>query len=451
MIPRYQSLETYKKRRQNLSKKLAPATDLVLYFNTSEKTRNFDSDYSYRGDSSFLYLTGFPEPKSAFMIWRESSKGASKFHMFTQKRDPRMEQWTGKRYGPAGAKKQFGAQDAFLYTQLEEQLADFLNSRPKGSSVRILTNAFSNPEMRDELFKLVDSCRAKIRTGLARISGIEDVGILASEMRLIKDKEEIETMRKSALIAVDGHLEALETLAPGKFEYEIQAAIEGEFQRQGALEPSYNSIVASGANATILHYGSNNRKMKAGELLLIDAGCEYQNYASDITRTFPVSGTFSPAQRDIMQIVGEAHYECIRASKPGVSYTKIHEVATEVIVEGLRSLKILKGSKKDIIRKGSQKKYFPHGTGHWIGLDVHDECPYFDGKNKSLKLKPGMVFTVEPGIYFLPEDKSVPAKYRGIGVRIEDDILVKPKGIGEILTTGLPRYADEIEVHMRNL
>jgi len=449
MIPRYLPLEVYKKRRESLSQKIRPVVDLILYFNTLEKARNHDSEYTFRPDSSFLYLTGFPEAQSSFMLWRES-KGAPKFQMFTMNRDASMEQWTGKRYGPKGAEKVFGAHKAFLNDELEAQIREFLAARPKGISVRVLTNAFSEASLRDDLFALIDRCRGKLRQGLARIDSVEDIKPHVSRMRLVKDKHEIETLRKAASITVDGHLEALETLAPGRWEYEIQAAIEGEFQRQGALEPSYNSIVASGANATILHYGSNNRQMKAGELLLIDAGCEYQNYAGDITRTFPVSGTYSPEQMSIMKIVGEAHYESIRVAKNGVSYPKIHETATKVIVEGLKTLKILKGNTKDIIKSGKHRKYFPHGTGHWLGLDVHDECPYTEN-GKDVKLKPGMVFTVEPGIYFLPEDKSVPAKYRGIGVRIEDDILVKSRGPGEILTKGLPRYAEEIEIHMRNL
>ncbi len=449
MIPRYLPLDVYKKRRNHLSQKLNPALDLILYFNTPEKIRNFDSEYSFRPDSSFLYLTGFPEPQSAFMLWRET-KAQTKFQMFTLNRNPAMEQWTGKRYGPRGAEKVFGAQKAFLNEDLIKQVKEFLTSRPMGSSVRILTNALTEPSMRENLFRILDACQGKIRTGSARIDVVEDIKPWISKMRLVKDSHELASMRKAADIAVDAHLEALEELAPGKWEYEIQSAIEGEFQRQGALEPSYNSIVASGANATILHYNSNNRKMKAGELLLIDAGCEYQNYASDITRTFPVSGNFTAEQMSLMKIVGEAHYESIRVAKSGVPYTKIHETATKVLVEGLKALKILKGNTKDIIKSAKHKKYYPHGTGHWLGLDVHDECPYYE-KGQPIKLKPGMVFTVEPGLYFLPNDKSVPAKYRGIGIRIEDDILVKAKGPGEILTEGLPRYAEEIEIHMKNL
>jgi Xaa-Pro aminopeptidase len=447
MIPRYHSLKTFESRRKKLATALTPNLDLLIYFNTPEKIRNYDRDYSYRGDSSFLYTTGFPESGSAFMLWRES---ASKkvFQIFTLEKNPEMEQWTGLRYGPEGAVKHFGADRAFVKSDLRAKFLQWMAERPTGANVRILTNALRNTELRDELFDVLDSHQARLRKGAARVTTIEDVGPLIQKLRLVKDAEEMKTMRQAARITADAHLRALEALRPGLYEYEIQALIEGEFMRQGAREPAYNSIVASGANATILHYSSNNRRMKDGELLLIDAGCEFEHYAGDITRTFPVSGRFSRAQRNIMDVVAEAHQEAIRVSRSGTPYTKIHEASEKALIEGLRSLKILKGPTKEILKKATHRRYFPHGTGHWLGLDVHDEGPYVDGKGAPIRLKPNMVLTVEPGLYFLPNDKSVPAEYRGIGVRIEDDIVVKAKGSAEILTTGLPRYASEIESFM---
>lgn len=461
MIPRYLELSSYQKRREKLFSAIEPSSDLVLMFNAPEKMRNFDREFAFRSDSSFYYLTGFPEPNSALMMWKEagskSSKKASKnFHLFTAERNAAMEQWTGRRYGPRGAEKSFGADKGHVFAELEAQVLKFMSSRPRGTRVRILTNAQFSGEARigaqQQAFfqELIAKCQGALRRGGAQVNRVEDVGLYIQAQRLVKAKDEIEIMKTSAQICVDGHLEALEALRPGAYEYELQAAIEGEFLRQGASGAAYNSIVASGENATILHYGSNNRKMKDGDLVLIDAGCEYQFYASDITRTFPVGGTYTKAQRNIMDIVAEAHHEAIRVAKPGVRYEKIHETSTRVLVEGLRSLKLLKGSTAQILKDASHKKYFPHGTGHWLGLDVHDECPYLDGSAKSIKLEQGQVFTVEPGLYFRSNDRSVPAEYRGIGVRIEDDVLVGKKG-PEILTKGLPRYAEEIEAHLKNL
>jgi Xaa-Pro aminopeptidase len=451
MIPRYHSLKTLESRRKKLAAVLKPNLDLLIYFNTPEKIRNHDTEYSYRGDSSFLYMTGFPESASAFTLSRETlGKGTPKsiFRIFTQARDPLREQWTGLLYGPEGAKKTFGANEAFVNTELKTQFLEWMKSRPKGAHVRILTNALLDSELRQQLFALIEAYPSRTRTGDARIVAVEDIGPVIQEMRLVKDAEEVKTMRHSARIAADAHLCALEALEPGAHEYEIQSAIEGEFLRQGASGVSYNSIVASGYNATILHYNSNNRQMHEGELLLIDAGCEYQHYASDITRTFPVGGRFTRAQRNIMDIVGEAHQEAIRISTKGTPYDKIHARTSEVLIAGLRSLKLLKGTTKQILKESSHRRYYPHGTGHWLGLDVHDQSPYVDRNGCAIRLEPNMVFTVEPGLYFLPDDKTVPAEYRGIGVRIEDDVIVKAKGPAEIITTDLPRYAAEIENFM---
>jgi Xaa-Pro aminopeptidase len=450
MIPRHHSLKTYEARRKKLAAALKPDLDLLIHFNTPEKTRNHDTEYSYRGDSSFLYMTGFPESGSAFMLSRgkgQKSPTSGFFRFFCLEKDPLKEQWTGLRYGPQGAKRSFGAHEAHVIGELKTQFLEWMKSRPKGAPVRILTNALHDRELRAQLYELLDA-HTPGRKGAAQIVAIQDVNPLIQRLRLIKDAEEIKTMRKSASIAADAHLRALEALEPGMYEYEIQSEIESEFLRQGASSPSYNSIVASGANATILHYNSNNRRMKEGELLLIDAGCEYHHYASDITRTFPVSGVFSAEQRNIMDIVAEAHQEAIRVARAGTPYPKIHAAAEDALIEGLRRLKILKGSKKEILATAAHKKYYPHGTGHWLGLDVHDACPYVEENGADVRLKAGMVLTIEPGLYFLPGDKTVPEEYRGIGVRIEDDVLVKARGPAEILTTGLPRYAAEIEKFM---
>jgi Xaa-Pro aminopeptidase len=247
---------------------------------------------------------------------------------------------------------------------------------------------------------------------------------------------------------VAAHLELLKRIRPGLKEYQVQAIIEYEFKMRGSEAPAYNSICAAGKNATCLHYEPQHAKLKAGELVLVDAGCEYRHYSSDITRTYPVDGKFTPAQKNIMAIVAEAHQEAIAQARSGKYFKDFHDAASSAIAEGLRSLKFLKGSQKEVMQSGTYKKYFPHGTGHWLGLDVHDPAPSLDSKSKSMKLKPGMIFTVEPGIYISTQDKSVPEEYRGIGVRIEDDVLVT-RSKPEILTDGLPRYTAEIEKFMK--
>jgi Xaa-Pro aminopeptidase len=451
MIPLYLPKIRYAKRRQQILQKLEAQIDLVVYFNTPEKLRNYDNSYPYRADSSFLYLTGFSEPNSAFLLWNDASAKKttrSKMSVFCMPRDPAQEQWNGFRYGPERAAELVGADAGFEINKLEEQILLWLNSRPKGVAPRIWTNASDSPTTKLALERILEKFRPRLRLGFLPIASVTDLNPRVGEQRLVKDADELAILREASKINVEGHKRVMRLLKPGLFEYQVQAEIEYEWTRRGARSPAYGSIVASGANATILHYHDNDRKMKDGDLLLLDAGCEFKFYASDITRTFPVNGTFSPEQRQIMDIVAEAHAEVIRIARPGLLYNKLHETADEVLLQGLISLKLLKGGVKALRETKAVKRYYPHSSGHWLGLDTHDQAPYVDERGNWLKLREGMVLTVEPGLYFMKNDTSVPAEYRGIGVRIEDDIAVK-KGAAEILTDGLPRYAAEIEREMK--
>ncbi len=450
MIPLLFAKNVYAKRRERLVEGLLPDSDLVVFFNAPERIRNYDSGYPFRSDSSFLFLTGYAEPESAFLMWKEKAgKGVrTRFHMFVLARDPVKEQWNGYRYGPERAKTMVDADFCDTNEKLGTTILDWLKDKvPPGSNPRIFTNARTYTERHVEFEKIISQFVPAMRLGKFPIEAIVDISSKAYALRLIKDNDELEVMRTASKINVGAHKKVMRSIQPGMNEYEIQALVEHEYKRKGCWGVAYQSIVASGSNATVLHYNDNSRRMKDGELLLLDAGCEYGGYASDITRTIPVNGKFSKEQRLIMDIVGEAHKEAVDVCRPGTPYKKIHERAEEVLIEGLRTLKFVKGSTKSILESKAHKKYYPHGTGHWMGLDVHDPCPYFDNKAQSLKLQPGMVLTVEPGLYFMKDDTSVPKEFRGIGVRIEDDIAVT-RSKPEYLTDGLPRYAAEIEKEM---
>ncbi len=439
-------LSVYAKRRNLISQTFKPQSDILLLFNPAPRIKSNDTHFKYRADSSFAYLTGFTEAYSALAIWKDN-KGKTQSTLFCQARDPIKELWNGEIIGPTRARQNFGTDEALPIEKLKEFCTNFFANRPSGVSPRIFTNALQDPLLRKQLDAITETIKTDPR-GLNRaLHSLNNSEPLTFEARLIKDKFEIEAMRKASKINVAAHLELLKKIQPGLKEYQVQAIIEYEFMYRGADGPAYGSICAAGKNATCLHYEPAKTSLKDGELILVDAGCDLNYYSSDITRTYPVNGKYTQAQKNIMAIVAEAHQEAINKARVGIAYSAFHEAATEAIIEGLRHIKFLKGTKKEILEKASYKAYFPHGTGHWLGLDVHDPCPRFDDKNKSIKLKPGMIFTVEPGVYIPANDKSVPEEYRGIGIRIEDDILVKA-GKPEILTDGLPRYADEIEKFM---
>lgn len=442
-------ISVYAKRREKLADKLRPSSDLIIFFNAPEYVRNNDNFHPFRADSSFIYLTGFHEPHSAFLLWKEKkgTRTELRTQLFCQKRDPLKEMWTGKITGPERASKAFGIKEAFAFDDLEKQCQEFFKTIPAGVAPRIFSNAREHAELNSQLERLLENIPYNFRSSKLPLESLVNIGDQVRKLRLIKDSHELKLMEKASEINVQSHLSLMKAIRPGWLEYQAQAHIEYEFRNRGAHSLAYGSICAAGGNATCLHYRPSNDVIKDGQLFLVDAGCELHHYASDITRTYPVNGRFTKEQRNIYDIVVEAHQETLQKSRSGTLYSKLHETASIVIIEGLKTLKFLKGKTKDILEKGEHRNYFPHGTGHWLGLDVHDPCPVTDEKGKSLKLEPGMVFTIEPGIYFQDYDKTVPKEYRGIGIRIEDDILVtssKPKN----LTAGLPTTSVEIEKFM---
>ncbi len=453
MIPLFFKKSLYSKRRKDFSENLEPGRDLCVLFTQPERTRSFDGHFPFRPDNNFLYLTGFAEPQSVMLLWREDGAPRGKsskiiFKMGVLPRDRTMEQWNGYRYGVEGAKKLCEANDAFDFSELKTQIQNWLSQVPSpGKRPRIFSNCFEYPEWKIHLDRIVENFHPPHRSKIQPLEGILDCRHWIGKSRLVKSKEEIENMRKSSDINVQAHLEVMKGIRPGMMEYEAQALAENVFVKNGAAN-AYNSICATGSNATILHYNFNSSRMKEGQLFLIDAGCEYQFFTSDITRTLPVSGKYSDKQRALMEIVSAAQQTAFKMSKPGQSLAKIHESVSDTLIDGLKDLKIMKGKTSAIRSSGEHRVYYPHGTGHWLGMDVHDACPYLDSKGNPLKLETGMIFTVEPGLYFLKDEKSVSEEWRGLGVRIEDDILITSRGY-ENLTEDLPRTANEIEKFMK--
>ena len=448
MLSPFFAKDVYAKRRKQFAAHLESDQDLAVIFNAPVRTRNNDSTHRYRPESNMVYLVGIAEEQSAALIWRSGTK--VHFELIVLPRDRTKEQWNGYRWGTTRALSTFGADACFEHSKLEERVLHWLSTKvAKGKAPRIWTNALGEPELKLQLENILSKYHPRERAGQKHIGGYSDTGLITRKLRIIKDAAELETMRESGRINVEAHLRAMHSIAPGIPEYQIQAVVEGEYLRQGCPYPAYTTIAASGDNATVLHYNDNNRIMKRGELFLLDAGCEHQFYASDITRTLPVGGQYSRAQRAIMDVVHEAHQEVIRITKPGIPFSKLQSTAQEVLAAGLISLKLIKGSSaKDAVTNGKLFRYYPHGVSHFLGLDVHDDNTYLNDDGSSITLKQGMVFTVEPGLYFLPDDKTVPAEYRGIGVRIEDDVAVTRNG-AEVLTADLPRSASEIEAEMR--
>jgi len=409
-----------------------------------EQTRSYDTEFKFHQDPDFYYLTEFPEPDAIAVLDPAARK--SRFTLFVRPRDPLMETWYGRRQGVEGAKKNYGADKAMPIEKFESELPKLLNGKEKlyyrfGLDNRldqVILNYLSGQRFR------------RLKTAYPPHT-IIDPTLLIGEMRLHKTPEEVALMQKAADIAAEAHVVAMRECKPGLNEAQIEAIIEHHFRMSGAAGASYNSIVGGGANATILHYVENNAPLKDGDLLLVDAGCEYQGYASDITRTFPVNGRFTKAQREVYDVVLEVQLECLAATRKGVTVKDRQDLSIELLTEGMKKLGLLKGKTKDLIKKGAYMKYYMHGVGHYLGLDVHDAGRYFTEQKArfSRPFEPGMVLTVEPGLYIPADDKTAPAKYRGIGIRIEDDILVTEDG-NVNLTVGVPKDADAIEEIMNS-
>jgi Xaa-Pro aminopeptidase len=399
----------YKFRRNTLAKKLSKNSIAVLY-SAEEKTRSNDTQYPYRQDSNFYYLTGFKESNSALVIIKKKNKYKS--ILFVQKKDKELELWTGKRLGKKDAKKRFDIDKVYISKKINKKIKKFLIDKKS-----LYYDFKSITKSVEKLIKLSSN-----------ISNKKDISPEVEVMRLIKSSSEINLIQKAINITKEAHHYAMSKEKFGKREYELQADIEYVFKKNGAYSDAYTSIVACANSANTLHYISNNQLMQNNELILIDAGCEYDYYASDITRTIPVNGKFTLAQTQIYQLVLDTQLKIIDMIKPDVMRTLLQEKTEFLLTEGLVKLGILKGDVKKLIKNKKHKTYYPHGIGHWMGLDVHDNAPYTYKDKKEIPLKQGMVLTIEPGLYLNKNDKNIPKKYRGIGIRIEDDILITKDG-----------------------
>jgi len=400
------------------------------------RSRNRDVEYPYRPDSDFYYLTGFNEPEAVAVLAPGRPQG--EYILFCRERDPEMEQWNGARAGLEGACAEFGADDAFPISDIDDILPGLLETR---SDVYYAMGYYQEFDQR--MLTWVNKLRTRSRAGVNSPSQFVALDHVLHDMRLYKSKAEIKTMAHAMDISAGAHRRAMGACRPGMTEYQIEAELMHEFMRAGGRNVAYPPIVAGGPNACVLHYTENSARLNDGDLLLIDAGVEYDYYASDITRTFPVGGKFSREQRAIYELVLESQYAAIDKVRPGNHWNDPHEAAVEVITEGLADLGLLKGRLSTLIKKEAFRKFYMHRTGHWIGMDVHDVGDYkIEGEWRVLE--PGMVMTIEPGIYIRGGEKGVAKKWHNIGVRIEDDVLVtrdKP----QVLTKAAPKRIDEVE------
>jgi Xaa-Pro aminopeptidase len=400
----------------------------------TEKPRNRDSHYPYRADSYFQYLTGFTEPEAVLVLL---AGDAPRSILFCRERDPDKEIWDGYRCGPDRAREVFGFDEAHAISMLDEKLPQLIANQPA------LWHSIGYDSAWDErIAAALNAVRSQSRAGKRAPAAIYDPRSVLDEMRLIKDHHEIALMRRAATISAEAHKRAMRATAPGRHEYEIEAELIHEFRRQGSQYPAYTSIVAAGANACVLHYVGNDCLMRDGDMLLIDAGCELDGYAADISRSFPVNGRYSGAQADVYNLVLAAQDAAIAAIKPGASFIAPHDAAVEVLIRGMVDLKLLNGSVDGVMESESYKRFYMHRTSHWLGSDVHDVGEYKAGDDWR-PLIAGMVLTVEPGCYIRPGD-DVPEVFWNIGVRIEDDALVTESGC-EILTAGAPKTVADIE------
>ena len=425
------------RRRQALLAKMAPAS-VALIFAAPEATRSADSEYPYRQNSDFWYFTGFNEPE-AVLVLIKSDETHNHSVLFNRLRDKTAEIWFGRRLGQEAAPEKLGVDRALAFSEIGEQLHQLLNG------LDVVYHAQGEYAYADTIvFAALDKLRRGSRQNLTAPATLTDWRPWVHEQRLFKSGEEIVAMRRAGEITALAHTRAMEKCRPGMFEYQLEGEILHEFNRHGARFPSYNTIVGSGENACILHYTENESQMRDGDLVLIDAGCEYKGYAGDITRTFPVNGKFSAPQRAIYDIVLESLETALQLYRPGTSMQEVTTQVVRIMISGLVTLGILKGEVDQLIADNAHRPFFMHGLSHWLGLDVHDVGAY--GQDRSRVLEPGMVITVEPGLYIAP-DADVPAEYRGIGIRIEDDILITVDG-NENLTASVVKSADDIEALM---
>ena len=411
-------------------------TQAALFFAPKHHLRNGDAEYPYRQSSDILYLTGWEDAGMALLIRPHAKK---KVVMFVPPKDPKMEIWTGFRAGVEGAKEDFGADDAFAFSELTTQLPNLL------MGVDVLHYRFAENSEMDQLLLSSIAKGRKIGkgNGMSIPERFCDPSLILHRQRLIKSDIELKIIRKAAEITSKAHQEAMKMTASGVFEYQLEAKIAYVFRDQGGNGPGYTTIVGGGANAVILHYIQNDSALQDGDLVCVDAGCEFEYYTADVTRTWPVNGSFSPAQRELYEAVLKAEELTIQSVKPGVKFSELQNTAARSLTESLVKLGILEGDVEELLADKKYRKFYMHGVSHWLGMDVHDVGPYVSQKD-SIPLAAGMLLTIEPGLYFAKDDESIPEQYRGIGIRIEDDILVTEDG-SENLTAMIPRSIEDIE------
>jgi Xaa-Pro aminopeptidase len=435
-------MKPYSDRRARLLAQME-AGSVAVIGTAPEATRNADTEYPYRHDSSFYYLTGFAEPEAVLVLLAPRGNATAQSILFCREKHLESEIWDGYRYGPDAARAAFGFDAAHPIGALDEHMVRHLSN----ASALYAPLARGGEEQQRCWFEGV---RRLARGGTTAPPVLRDLPPLVDEMRLFKDEHESAIMLRAGEISAGAHARAMRFARPGAFEYELEAELLHEFRRHGAQFPAYTPIVASGPNACVLHYNANNRRTQDGDLVLIDAGCELDGYASDITRTFPVNGRFSPAQRELYELVLAAQQAAFDAIRPGRKYHDAHDAAVQVLAQGMLDFGLLQGTLDDVLAEKKYTQFYMHGTGHWIGMDVHDVGLYRDVEREdkpSRLLQAGMAMTVEPGIYVRPAE-GVPEKYWNIGIRIEDDVIVTDGGF-QLLTGGAPKTVAEIEALMK--
>lgn len=426
----------FKQRRDHLAQKMG-ANSVAIIATRAEMYRNRDADYKYRADSSFYYLTGFAEPEAVAVLETFAEGEMYRYSLFCRERNREMEIWNGYRAGVEGAVEIYGADEAFAIDLLDQEIiAKLLNKD------RLYFRIGHQAEFDARVSQWIQKVDAQQRRGSTSPAEVIQLDRLIDEMRLKKSAQEIELMQIASNISADAHTRAMQSVKPEMMEYALEAELNYIFGKHGCV-PAYNSIVGGGENACILHYVENNKPLKDGDLVLIDAACEYEFYASDITRTFPVNGKFSPEQKALYNIVLDAQLAAIDATRIGNHYKYPHEVAVKILTQGLVELGLLSGNVDELVESEAFRQFFMHGTGHWLGMDVHDVGAYKHGEDWRA-YEAGMVVTVEPGLYIAPDDETVDVKWRGIGIRIEDDIVVTENG-PLVLTKNVVKTVEEIE------
>jgi len=431
----------YAERRKRFLDAMGPGAVAILQ-GARLVARSNDTDFPFRQDSDFHYLTGFDHPHAVALL---RTDGGPAYTLFVEPRDREREIWNGYRPGVEGARADFGADDAHPIEALDAELPRVLEH-----AERVFHMLGRDPKLDARLAEIFESLRRRSRQGLIPASQVVDPRSILHEMRLIKEPAEVEILRRASAITAEGHREAARLAHEGRFEFEAQAALEHAFRRRGSAGPAYTSICGGGKNATCLHYVANDAKLANGTLLLVDAACELAGYATDVTRTYPIGGSFSGAQRALYEVVLAAQLASLEAAKPGATLPEIHQASVRKLTEGMLSLGLLSGDVDDLIKSEGYRKYYMHGTSHWLGLDVHDVGPYTVG-GKPRPLAPGMCFTVEPGLYVGVDDDKAPRELLGVGVRIEDDIVITADGHENLTAPLIPKHPADVEAWVRDV